>query len=75
MISQRMVMHGGSIQVNSSGVGDTRISGLVKIFDNNFYKTHSAFGLSLPTGNIDNDATSFITIAIGLQNAKWLRNC
>ena len=59
MISQRMVMHGGSkFQVNSSGVGDTRISGLVKIFDNNFYKTHSAFGLSLPTGNIDNrDAT------------------
>ena len=38
MISQRMAMAGGgkSFNVNSSGMGDTRFSGLVKILDDDF---------------------------------------
>ncbi|MBD23032.1 MAG: hypothetical protein CL572_05160 [Alphaproteobacteria bacterium] len=59
MISQRMAMAGGAkFDVNSSGVGDTRFSGLFKIFNNDFFKTHFALGLSLPTGSIDERDTT-----------------
>ncbi len=59
MISQRMAMVGGSrFNVNSSGIGDSRISGLFKIIGNNFSKTHFALGLSLPTGSINERDTT-----------------
>ena len=59
MISQRMRMRGGSrFNVNSSGVGDTRISALLRFLENEFVKINFAFGLSFPTGGIDErDAT------------------
>ena len=39
MISQRMRMRGGSrFNVNSSGVGDTRISALLRFLENEFLK-------------------------------------
>ncbi len=54
MTQQRMPMAGSArFDVNSSGIGDTRVSGLVKLYDNNFTKTHLGIGLSLPTGSID----------------------
>ncbi len=54
MTQQRMRMAGsGRFDVNSSGIGDTRISGLIKLFNNNFFNTHLGIGLSLPTGSID----------------------
>ena len=59
MISQRMRMSGGSrFNVNSSGVGDTRISALLRFLENEFVKIHFAFGLSLPTGGIDERDTT-----------------
>ncbi len=54
MTQQRMRMSGGArFDVNSSGIGDTRISGLFRIFQNDYTKTHIGVGLSLPTGSID----------------------
>ena len=59
MISQRMRMMGGSrFYVNSSGVGDTRISALLRFLENEFVKIHFAFGLSLSTGGIDERDTT-----------------
>lgn len=55
MTQQRMRMRGsGRFDVNSSGVTDTRISGLIKLFNNNSIQSHIGIGLSLPTGSIDN---------------------
>ena len=63
MVSQRMRMRGGSrFDVNSSGIGDTRLSGLFKILDNKFSKTHFSIGLSLPTGSIDNRDTTPVSL-------------
>ncbi len=54
MTQQRMPMSGGArFDVNSAGVGDTRISGLINMFHNNFIKMHLGIGVSLPTGSID----------------------
>ena len=60
MNSQRMAMAGGgNFNVNSSGVGDTRFSGLVKVLDDDFFKTsYFALGLSLPTGSINERDTT-----------------
>ena len=59
MTQQRIPMAGGSrFKVNSSGIGDTRISSLINLFDNDLLKTHLGIGLSLPTGDInERDAT------------------
>ena len=59
MTQQRMPMVGGSrFKVNSSGIGDTRISSLINLFDNEMAKTNIGIGLSLPTGSInERDAT------------------
>lgn len=42
----------GEFTTTSRGWGDTKVSGLVKIFDNNIHKVHLNLGLSLPTGSI-----------------------
>ena len=54
MTQQRMPMAGsGKFDINSSGIGDTKISGLIDIFNNYTFKTHIGIGLSFPTGSID----------------------
>ena len=54
MTQQRMPMAGGSrFNINSSGFGDTRISTLINIFNNDLTQTHIGTGLSIPTGSID----------------------
>ena len=59
MTQQRMPMTGGSrFKVNSSGIGDTRVSFLISLFDNDLVKTHFGTGLSLPTGSIDERGTT-----------------
>ena len=59
MIQQRMPMAGGKrFQVNSNGISDTRVSGLIKLFDEKKIKTHLGVGLSLPTGSIDKRDTT-----------------
>ncbi len=59
MTQQRMPMSGSSrFDVNSSGIGDTRISGLFRLYSDHRMKSHMGLGLSLPTGSIDErDAT------------------
>ncbi len=55
MKQQRMRMSGSArFDVNSSGITDTRISGLIKLFKNKSIQSHLGIGLSLPTGSLDN---------------------
>ncbi|MFW5431894.1 MAG: hypothetical protein ACKE5M_08795 [Methylophilaceae bacterium] len=42
----------GTFTTTSRGWGDTKISGLVKIYDNHKHKVHLNLGISLPTGSI-----------------------
>ena len=42
----------GEFTTKSSGFGDTRVAGLVNVFDNGAHKVHLNIGLSLPTGSI-----------------------
>lgn len=62
MIQRRMPMAGGSLfNVNSSGMGDTRLSGILNVFEEDYLKTFFGLGISIPTGSInirDNTSTS-----------------
>ena len=46
----------GEFTAESSGIGDTKIGGLWRLFNKNAHKVHLNMGLSLPTGSIDNEA-------------------
>lgn len=45
----------GTFTTRSSGWGDTRVSGLVKIHDSESHTLHANIGISLPTGSIDEE--------------------
>ncbi len=47
----------GNFTTKSEGWGDTKISGLVRIFEGDTHNVHLNLGLSLPTGAIDEAAT------------------
>ena len=73
MTSERMRMSGGSrFDVNSNGIGDTRLSALIRLFKTEFVKSHLGFGVSFPTGGIDErDSTpmsSSARLGYGMQN-------
>ncbi len=75
MKQQRMRMAGSArFDVNSSGIGDTRVSGLIKLYNSISTKTHLGIGLSLPTGSIDKrDATpvsSNARLGYAMQNGS-----
>ena len=75
MTQQRMPMAGSArFDVNSSGIGDTRVSGLIKLYNGISIKTHFGIGLSLPTGSIDKrDATpvsSDARLGYAMQNGS-----
>jgi len=75
MTQQRMAMNGSAkFEVKSSGMGDTKITGLVKIKNNSKIKSHLGFGLSIPTGNINQrDSTpvsSNTRLGYGMQNGS-----
>lgn len=42
----------GKFTTKSEGFGDTKVSGLLRIYDNHKHKVHLNLGLSLPTGSI-----------------------
>lgn len=44
---------GGNFTTESAGLGDLRLSALVKLFDKNRQRIHANIGLSIPTGSID----------------------
>jgi len=44
----------GNFTTRSEGIGDTRLSGLIKLYDSDRSKFHASIGVSLPTGDIDN---------------------
>ena len=73
MISERMRMSGGSrFKVNSNGIGDTRLTSLIRLFKNKHTKSHIGIGVSLPTGGIDKRDTtpmsSSARLGYGMQN-------
>ena len=75
MTQQRMQMLGGErFEVNSSGVGDTRVSSLINLFNNKRTKAHLGVGLSIPTGSIDRRGNtpvlSDIRLGYGMQNGS-----
>jgi len=43
----------GSFNTKSSGLGDTKISGMVRLLNNGKHKVHLNAGVSLPTGDTD----------------------
>lgn len=43
----------GTFTGRTSGIGDTKISALVRLFEESGHKFHMSLGLSLPTGSID----------------------
>ncbi len=54
MTQRRMPMAGGGLfDVNSSGISDTRFSGILKVFEEDYLKTSIGFGISIPSGSID----------------------
>ncbi len=75
MTSQRMAMAGGAHwDVNSSGIGDIRISGLLNLMHSEKIKTHIGLGLSIPTGSIDErditPASSSARLGYAMQNGS-----
>jgi len=77
MTQQRMPMmgkNGSRFDVNSSGIGDTKISGLIRIYDTTSIKSHFGIGLSLSTGSInkrDNAPASFdARLGYAMQNGS-----
>ena len=73
MTSERMRMSGGArFDVNSNGISDTRLSALIRLFKNKFTKSHLGFGVSFPTGDIDNRDTTPMSLSArlgyGMQN-------
>ncbi len=44
---------GGMFTTEASGLGDTRVSALIKFFDKNRQRMHFNLGLSIPTGSIE----------------------
>ena len=75
MTQQRVAMSGGgSFDVNSSGFGDVRLSGLIKLINNDKIKSHIGIGLSMPSGSInqrDNTPASNNTrLGYAMQNGS-----
>lgn len=48
-----LVRNGRTFTTESSGVGDTNVSALIRMFDTGRHKAHWNLGVSLPTGSID----------------------
>lgn len=44
---------GGSFTTQSSGIGDVKLAGLIKLWENENHRLHFNAGVSLPTGTID----------------------
>lgn len=47
----------GEFTTNSTGWGDTKLSGLIRLYDDQMHHVHLKAGVSLPTGSIDETAT------------------
>ena len=47
----------GKFSTASNGWGDTKITSLIRLFDNDIHQIHLNMGLSLPTGSIDETDT------------------
>lgn len=47
----------GAFTTKSSGWGDTKLSGIFKLFEDGTHQVLAGLGLSLPTGSIDEEAT------------------
>ncbi len=46
----------GEFTTHSSGWGDTKLAGLIRLYDDEMHHVHLKTGLSLPTGSIDEEA-------------------
>ena len=45
----------GTFTTNSSGLGDTKVAALWNVYDQGRHRLHLNLGLSLPTGDVDNE--------------------
>ena len=75
MISKRnntgMGMNSNSSQkVTSSGVGDTKLFGLIPLINTHKTKGHLSSGFSLPTGAINKRNNNNMTLGYGMQNGS-----
>jgi len=43
----------GTFTTNSSGIGDTKLSAMVRLYESGHHKTHVNLGLGIPTGSTD----------------------
>ena len=43
----------GALSTESSGIGDSKFTGLIKLFDTGKHRAHAAIGISMPTGSTD----------------------
>ncbi len=43
----------GRFETRTSGIGDTKLSGLIKLYDDDMHHIHANVGVSFPTGSID----------------------
>ena len=43
----------GGFTTESSGIGDSKFTGLIKLFDTGKHRAHAAIGISMPTGSTD----------------------
>jgi hypothetical protein len=50
---EHLIRNGREFTTESSGIGDTKLSAMVSIFDNHQHKMHWQLGVSLPTGSTD----------------------
>ncbi|MEN8816108.1 MAG: transporter [Nonlabens sp.] len=55
MSMEHLTAMGGNFTTTSSGLGDTSLSALYKLFKKSSYSIHGQLGISLPTGGIDNE--------------------
>mgnify|MGYP001349066413 CR=1 FL=1 len=47
----------GNFTTKSEGWSDTKLTGLIRLFEDDMHHVHANLGLSLPTGSIDEEAT------------------
>jgi len=45
-----------TFDVNTSGIGDTSVAGLVRLYDDDMHHLHLNLGLSIPTGSIEEES-------------------
>ncbi len=57
----------GTFSTEASGIGDTKVSAMFRLYDSHHHKVHLNFGVSLPTGDIDNRDTVLTPMNMNME--------